>query len=495
MNKLFSLTLACLVFFSQVYAQGNANHYKLAEKKMRETQKYLSKTVRSYSGSNTRGGSRAPEQDCINAIPVCQQTYSQGTSYSGRGNINDLSPNNTCLLTGETNSVWYIFTVQTSGTFIFTIQTTYDYDFALYNITNTGCNLGGVTPLRCNYSAAAGATGLQLPAQSGNLSYSASQSPFMPGVNVTAGETYVLLVNNYTGDMTGYTITFGGTASIFDNNAPTMSRVVDDCTIGTLVLESSEPLLCSSLSSGTVNITGPASATVTSVSGQGCSNGNFTERVVVNYTLSPQTDGQYTITLSGFRDLCGNVMQPVTLTFNVLSNPNPTASPAFTCLSSPGPVTLSIAQPPSGVNILWSNGATTPTTTVTPLVTTTYSVQLTSPSGCTKSANITVDVILTPPVNIFPPNPFRCGSNPTTLTANTAPGATFLWSTGETTSSINVSPSTTTQYWVVASFGSCAVSDTVTVVTGQPATTPVCNNIYVTPTGTGTGTPSAITAS
>jgi gliding motility-associated-like protein len=487
MKKLSFLFLTVVFLFSQAVAQSGASNAKLAEKKMKETERYLSKRNNNSSNAHSRGG-RAPEQNCISATPVCQQSYTQGTSYSGGGTINELSPNNTCLLTGETNSVWYVFTAQTSGTFIFTIQTTYDYDFALYNITNTGCNLGGVTPLRCNYSATAGSTGLQLPAQSGNLSYSASQSPFMPGINVNAGETYVLLVNNYTGNTTGYTITFDGSASIFDNNPPTFTTVVNDCSPGVVTIEASEPLLCSALSAGTVTITGPATATVTSVTGQGCVNGTFTDRVNIGYTLSSPVEGQYTITLSGFQDLCGNTMLPVTLNFNVLNQPNPTASPTFTCLSSPSPVTLSITQPPAGVSILWSNGATTATTTVSPLVTTTYSVQLTNASGCTRTANVTVDVINTPPVNIFPPTAFRCGTNPTTLTANTAPGATFLWSTSETTSSISVSPSTTTQYWVTASFGACTVSDTVTVVAGQPSSTPICNNIYVTPTGNGLGT-------
>ena len=50
-----------------------------------------------------------PEQDCDNAIPVCQQSYTQTTSYTGDGTIQEV--NGTCLSTQETNSVWYVFTV------------------------------------------------------------------------------------------------------------------------------------------------------------------------------------------------------------------------------------------------------------------------------------------------------------------------------------------------------------------------------------------------
>ncbi len=79
-----------------------------------------------------------PEQNCSNAIEVCSQTYNQSTSYTGIGSVQEVNAS-TCLAGGETNSVWYIFTAQTSGTFGFTLATTRDYDFALYNITTIGC--------------------------------------------------------------------------------------------------------------------------------------------------------------------------------------------------------------------------------------------------------------------------------------------------------------------------------------------------------------------
>jgi gliding motility-associated-like protein len=489
--KFSAVLLLSVLFFNFVKAQPVNNLEKLAAKKMKETERYLSNLGNlSARGQRGGGGANQPEQNCSSAIPVCQQTYTQGLSYSGSGTTNDLGNNNTCLLTGETNSVWYVFTAQTSGTFTFSIQTQRDYDFALYNTTNTGCNLGGVTPLRCNYSADNGATGLQLPAQNGNLSFSASQGSFMPGINVNAGETYVLLVNNYSGDQNGYTITFGGSASIFDNNPPTFTAVINDCQVGTLTLDPSEPLSCASFANATVNITGPATATVNSFTGVGCSGTATTATTAqINYTLSAPVDGVYSATISGLQDLCGNLMQPVTLNFNVLHAPVATASPQFTCITNPQPIELSIPQPAAGINVLWSNGATTATTTVNPQATTTYSVTL-SNANCNVTSNITVDVIQIPPVSIFPPNPFVCGAgSPVTLTANTGAGASFLWSTSETTSSIVVSPSSTTDYSVTVTFGgSCQAADTVTVVSGQPAGEPVCNNIYVTPNGTGVGT-------
>lgn len=491
--KFSALFILCFFLCTTVSAQSNSNLTRLGIQKMKETNRILSQRggpVHSSQAGQRGGGSNQPEQNCLSATPVCQQTYSQNLSYSGGGTVNELSPNNTCLLTGETNSVWYIFTAQTSGTFIFSINTANDYDFALYNITNSGCNLGGVTPVRCNYSGDNGGTGLELPAGGGNISFGASDDPFMPGVNVQAGETYVLLVNNYTGDQTGYTITFGGSASIFDNSPPTFTSVTSDCSVGTVVLDASEPLNCASFANVTATITGPAAATVNSVTGTGCTGGStFSLGASISYTLAAPIDGQYSVTISGLQDNCGNTMSPVTIPFNVLHAPTATANPTFTCISSPQPVTLSIPQPAAGINVLWSNNATTATTTVTPFTTTTYSVTL-SNANCSVSTDVTVDVIQIPPVSIFPTNPFVCGGAPITLTANTGGGASFLWSpTGETTSSITVSPTATTDYSVTVTFGGgCQNADTVTVVSGAPANEPVCNNIYVTPNGTGVGT-------
>ncbi|MEX2590349.1 MAG: hypothetical protein WD334_09085, partial [Chitinophagales bacterium] len=138
----FVAILLSLFFTPQLFAQ-QGQMSEAAKKKIKESNNYLQQLAQNPNVGARSGGPRADEQDCINAIPVCQNSYSQSTSYSGIGNVNDLSPNGTCLSTGETNSVWYVFTAQTSGSFTFMINTSFDYDFALWNITNSGCsNLG-----------------------------------------------------------------------------------------------------------------------------------------------------------------------------------------------------------------------------------------------------------------------------------------------------------------------------------------------------------------
>jgi hypothetical protein len=53
-------------------------------------------------------------------------------------------------------------------------------------------------------------------------------------------------------------------------------------------------------------------------------------------------------------------------------------------------------------DIKWSNGATTDTVTVSPSITTTYTVTVTDASGCQSTAQVTINVTGALEVNITP---------------------------------------------------------------------------------------------
>ena len=162
-----------------------------------------------------------PEQDCFNAIPVCQNVYIQPNSYQGAGlNPNEISGFLSCLLGGEVNDVWYIFTVQTSGNLCFSITPNVlsnDYDWAVFNLTNNSCADIATNPalqVSCNFSGLSGVTGPNgLPGSQNN-----------PCIPVTAGQTYVVNVSNWSGSGAGYTLNFSAsTAGIFLQISPRIS--------------------------------------------------------------------------------------------------------------------------------------------------------------------------------------------------------------------------------------------------------------------------------
>ncbi|MCS6894782.1 MAG: hypothetical protein NZZ60_01360, partial [Bacteroidia bacterium] len=148
MHKLLTIGLALLTL--PVWAQSLQ---ELAERKMRITDS-LNRLAAMGIPIGPPPGVPMPltlsESDCQNAINVCQQTYTYSASPPNYGAIQELG-NNTCLLNREQKTAWFIFTVQSSGTFGFTINTTYDYDFALFDYGAIG-GCGGTstaTPIRC----------------------------------------------------------------------------------------------------------------------------------------------------------------------------------------------------------------------------------------------------------------------------------------------------------------------------------------------------------
>ncbi len=127
-----------------------------------------------------------------------------------------------------------------------------------------------------------------------------------------------------------------------------------------------------------------------------------------------------------------------------------------------------------GVSYHWSNDAITDTTTVSPPVTTTYTVTVTDAEGCTDidSVVVTIDTVLTATTS---PDTSICEGDTTTLYIYS--GTTYTWNTSTWLSDSTIQnpdayPLITTTYTVTAVDGSCEGTDSV-VVTVLPFTFPV----------------------
>ncbi|MFL6245950.1 MAG: hypothetical protein ACJ74H_08005, partial [Thermoanaerobaculia bacterium] len=119
----------------------------------------------------------------------------------------------------------------------------------------------------------------------------------------------------------------------------------------------------------------------------------------------------------------------------------------------------------AGSSYLWSNGATTPSINVT--ATGEYTVIVTNASGCSAtSAPQAVTVKARPQATITPSGALTfCTGQSVTLTAN--PGASYVWSNGATSQSIDVFASDNFQVTVTYANG-CSSTSTVTSVTANP---------------------------
>jgi hypothetical protein len=138
-----------------------------------------------------------------------------------------------------------------------------------------------------------------------------------------------------------------------------------------------------------------------------------------------------------------------------------------------GESTTLTASATGATSYLWSNGATTQSITVSPTATTTYSVTVKSDAGCTATSSATVKVNPLPTVSVN--STAICVGGTATLTATgSANIVSYLWSNGETTPSITVSPSATKTYTVtVHTAAGCTGTGTGTVTVNQPPTVDV----------------------
>jgi gliding motility-associated-like protein len=134
----------------------------------------------------------------------------------------------------------------------------------------------------------------------------------------------------------------------------------------------------------------------------------------------------------------------------------------------------------------WSNGATTPSILVNPLVNTTYTVTGTK-GACSGTAIANVNVNALPSLTVS--SNAICAGGTATLSASGA--TTYSWSNGSNnTSTITVSPLTNTNYTVVGEVGSCSVASVYNLsITPSPtvnvANATICNGGTATLTANG----------
>ncbi|MDN3493749.1 T9SS type A sorting domain-containing protein [Winogradskyella bathintestinalis] len=114
---------------------------------------------------------------------------------------------------------------------------------------------------------------------------------------------------------------------------------------------------------------------------------------------------------------------------------------------------------------LWSTGETTPSITVNPNETTTYSVTGYSENGCESIAQVIVTVAPQLVANAGNDVSICAGES---ITLNATGGNNYLWNTGETSASIALTPTTTTTYTVTVSDNQGnSDSDTVTIIVNE----------------------------
>lgn len=164
------------------------------------------------------GPNGTDNNDCSNMTAICSNapisTLSTGPGISAEG-----CSGSVCPAGGENHSNWYTFTAQTTGTLAVTVTPVTpadDYDFAIYGPGATCGSLG--SPIRCSDAGTTGTTGASgtggAPANN-DLTEDVNGNGILQILNVVAGQSYIMVVDKWSpAGATGYTLSFGGTASL-----------------------------------------------------------------------------------------------------------------------------------------------------------------------------------------------------------------------------------------------------------------------------------------
>lgn len=170
-------------------------------------------------------------------------------------------------------------------------------------------------------------------------------------------------------------------------------------------------------------------------------------------SINPPSSGSYGVTVSDAANCSARAMVHVT----VVDTPIVTmsASPASICGGQSSLLTglPSIGMPP--YLLLWSNGATTPTTTVTPFTTTSYNLTASDSLGCVGRGSVTVVVNVGDSIDILQSDTHACLGGTIQVTGTWgSPGINqWIWSPATGVSSPNapnpvITPAASTVYYL-----------------------------------------------
>lgn len=164
------------------------------------------------------------QNNCVNYIQVCgNQSISLNVAGGGTQEISNAS----WCFSSENNSLWLRFTILSGGTLGFNLIPTStniieDYDFMIFGPNVTCTNKG--SPIRCsstNPQAAGSAnnhTGMRASSTDVSEGPGVLGDNWIQWLNVTAGESYFLLIDRPAGN-SSFTLNWTGTAVLKKTNA------------------------------------------------------------------------------------------------------------------------------------------------------------------------------------------------------------------------------------------------------------------------------------
>lgn len=420
--------------------------------------------IRNYFGIG------AIASDCPVAVRLCDKSTFNVQAVAGPGadpTEFDGAPCYQGATSGEINSTWYTFTAANDGTLTFTLSPNSpndDLDFVVYRLPNGPGNCDNKVVERCMNagdfglpSPCMGPTGLNLTAQD-------TENPpgcagitdnFLKFLDMKAGTTYALAVNNFTSSGNGFQVEWGGTAQFVGPTAGFQTDEADNkICIGEEILMTDTSSFAPSLGTLTGWHWNFGDGAVTDTANtRGPHTVQYKNKGIktVALTVTTSTGCEVTVTRQVEVEFCCAFEASVQVVPGCPGTPGATAS-----VTEQGGI-----QP---LKYAWSNGQQD--SIATGLQAGNYSVAVEDAAGCKDTANFVVNTPLNVSVNFPKDTTIVKGTQATLAVASPNMGLTVSWAVGKDTlndATISVMPEKTTTYLVTASVGDCLFADSVTV--------------------------------
>lgn len=396
-----------------------------------------------------------PGADCDGAVKLCDKTVVSVAGLSGGGKTNKeiettscfKNPNNASDIPLESNSSWFKWTCAKAGTLTFDIapiDPTNDLDFILYELSGTSTNACGTrTILRCTASSCEPVNGtVGIRTTSVDLNEPMNCDPpntdsdgYLKYVDMTAGKTYVLMVNNFS-SASGFTITFGGSGIFLGPTAKITATGTPTTCVGEQVTYNGS--LSNNYDALKWTFTGGTPTTATTVG---------------PHTVTYSAQGTYTTYLKASDATCasGNSLDSVKITVNpatVISN----AGSTQTVCGTNATLAANSAGAGTGTWTLVSGKGTitspnSPTSTVTALGVgaNVFRWTIANPPCSSTTSTVTINGVGIPSTANAGTDQIICGGNTASISGNIPATGTGLWTlvSGSGTITSPTSPNTT----------------------------------------------------
>ena len=354
-----------------------------------------------FCASSISAWAQTTISDCDGAIVLCGDLYTETQASLNPGNV--IEATGSCNQGVEQNSVWYTFTVQADGNLSFILDPLNDiddYDWGLFNITTGGCaGLGTTSPeVECNsygdfaFNGPTGVSSANGGVGTTNGPGTTFGPPFNADLPVVVGQTYALVVMNWSNSLEGYTIDFGqSTASLYDQVPPVPISATTDCSNLTVILTFSEPIVGTSVQPTDFTVTGPSGTiAVQSVTANNPTMADVFTIQLVNQVLIGGTYNLNITNTTGFvEDACGN-LGTQSITFEISDPVAFDVATTTACNGFGGSVTVSNITGGDGNYTLNFNGTNQTQFNLTNVVGGNYTATITDGNGCFRAIPVTV---------------------------------------------------------------------------------------------------------